>query len=81
MKQLTKVDPVLKEVFYFTHRGWPEDVPEDWKPEEIYFQKRDEISIEDGILFTAKKGFHFDRLQTSQNENPFLFRKVFSFQP
>jgi hypothetical protein len=52
VKQLTKIDPVLKEVFYFTHRGWPEDVPEDWKP---YFQKRDEISIEDGILLWGQR--------------------------
>ncbi|XP_057369629.1 uncharacterized protein K02A2.6-like [Daphnia carinata] len=47
VKSKTQCDPILKEVLLFAHRGWPEDVPDTWKP---FLAKRDEIGVSNGVL-------------------------------
>ena len=47
VKTETENDPILKKVLNYVQNGWPMDISEEIRP---YYQKRVELSIEDGIL-------------------------------
>ncbi|CAG0891640.1 unnamed protein product [Cyprideis torosa] len=59
--EMTSVDPVLSRVLRFPREGWPEEQnEEEMKP---LFRRRCEISIQDGVLFSASpslKSSYFD---------------------
>ena len=47
LKTMTRRDPVLSKVLYYTKQGWPTTIPIDLKP---YWMKRTELAVEDDCL-------------------------------